>query len=533
MTDVAVFDYVIVGAGSAGCALAVRLSENPSVTVLLLEAGGADGTPLFTVPGAQVFVKNWPRYAWLYDCEPDASRHGVADNWRRGRILGGSSTINGLIWAVGLPSDYDAWSAAGLHDWSWSSVAPYFHRSETYADASPAERGRSGPVHVERFRSPHALTADLIAACAGNGMAAVEDINGINGPAVGFAQTNQRRGLRQSSSAAYLAPVRRRANLTVWTHAKADRLLFDGRRAMGVELRREGVTVQARARSEVLVCAGAIASPQLLMRSGIGPAEHLQALGLPVLVDSPQVGRNLQEHPELYVEFEVTTPTYTRSSTWAGMLAAGARYAWSRSGPATSPGTHLLGYAHSGQQTGGPPDLLLFAGPWGRLEDEQTFSRGTPVFSLSPSVARPRSRGMLCLSGAHPDAPPRIEPNLLSDPDDVATLAAGVRLVDRIAATAPFARHVSRRLTPDFNLDDTAALHRFIRDDASICYHASGTCRMGIDSSSVVDQQLRVRGIEALRVVDASVMPTIPSGNLNAPTIMISERAADFIRGAN
>lgn len=474
------FDFIVVGAGSAGCAVAARLSEDAATSVLLIEAGGQDGTPLFTVPGAQVFLKDWTRYAWLYDCQPDASRLNRPDQWRRGRILGGSSTINGLM----------------------------------------------------RFSSPHCLVPDLLRAFANAGVDVVDDINLTDTAAVGLVQTNQYRGLRQSASAAYLAPARHRPNLDIWTDCRADHILFDGRRAVGVAVRRAGVVIKARARREVVVSTGAIASPLLLMRSGIGPAAWLQQAGLPVRVDAPDVGCHLQEHPELYVEYEVRQPTYTRHRHPAHLAAIGLQWALARKGPATSPGSHILGYAHSGLAPSDPPDLLMFAGPWGRLEDAQTFTRGTPVFSLSPSVARPRSRGRVKPTGPSADDPPRIEPHLLADPHDVRTLMAGVRLADRIASQAPFAQYVHRRLTPAVALDDEVELERFVREDASICYHACGTCRMGGDSDAVVDGELRVRGVAGLRVADTSVMPAIPSGNLNAPASMIGERAADFIRKA-
>jgi len=279
------FDFIVVGAGSAGCAVAARLSEDAATSVLLIEAGGQDGTPLFTVPGAQVFVKDWTRYAWLYDCQPDASRLNRPDQWRRGRILGGSSTINGLM----------------------------------------------------RFSSPHCLVPDLLRAFANAGVDVVDDINLTDTAAVGLVQTNQYRGLRQSASAAYLAPARHRPNLDIWTDCRADHILFDGRRAVGVAVRRAEVVIQARARREVVVSTGAIASPLLLMRSGIGPAAWLQQAGLPVRVDAPDVGCHLQEHPELYVEYEVRKPTYTRHRHPAHLAAIGLQWALARKGPATSP----------------------------------------------------------------------------------------------------------------------------------------------------------------------------------------------------
>ncbi len=526
----AAFDYVVVGAGSAGCVVAARLSEDPDCSVLLLEAGPPDTDIRFAVPGGQLFVKDWARWAWQYATAPDASRADREEFWRRGRMLGGSSSINGLIWARGLPSDFDAWAHAGLSGWGWSDVLPWFNKAETFLPAQ-AGRGNDGPVQVETWRSPHPLCAPLMQACVDQGMAPVDDINGANGAAIGLAQTNQYRGVRSSASRAYLQPVRRaRRNLTVWSNTQCKRLQLQGNRVTGVEVVRDGTALVVAARREVIVCAGAIASPQLLMLSGIGPAEHLQSLGLPVSAHAPSVGANLHDHPELYVEYVVNQPTYSSGMQWRQLLRTAWHYASSRSGPAASPATHVLGYANSGRATvRAAPDLLLFAGPWGRLEDEGTFSGRNAVFSMSPSVCRPYSRGSVRLRSSDPAAPPMIEPQLLSDTRDVHTLMAGVRLVDRIFAAPAMRAHVRRRISVPQGLHDDAALEAFVRNDASICYHATGTCRMGVDADAVVDARFRVRGVAGLRVVDASVMPSITSGNLNAPVIMLAERASHFI----
>jgi choline dehydrogenase len=536
-SPIAEFDVVIVGAGSAGCAIAARLSEDPHCRVLLVEAGGRDGQLPFEVPGAQVFIKGWSRYAWLHEVQPDHSRAGRPDEWRRGRILGGSSTINGLIWAHGLPSDFDGWAAQGLDNWSWREVQPWFARCEAYAQAVEGDgRGRSGPVTVQRWPWAHPFARTLMQACGDQGMRVVDDINAVNEAAIGVVQTNQRHGRRVSSSAAYLRPARGRQNLTVWTNTRATRVCFDGPRASGVELVRDGQALTATARREVVLSAGAILSPLLLMQSGIGPGAQLQAHGIQVRVDAPEVGSNLSEHPELYVDFEIDQPTYSTQMQLRSMLSAGWQYLRHRGGPATSPGTHALGYAHSGCEgppaPGLPPDLLLFCGPWGRLVDASTFQGQAPVFSMSPSVCRPRSRGTVRLASGDPMAPPRIDANLLGDDDDVRRLIAGVRLVHRLLKHPAVAPHVRRLVSPGPDVLDDEALAAWVRRDTSICYHANGTCRMGVDERAVLDAQLCVRGVKGLRVADASVMPIITSGNLNAPVTMIGERAAHFIQQA-
>ena len=528
-----VFDYVVVGAGSAGCVLAARLSEDANVSVLLVEAGGRDTSPLFTVPGGQAFIKDWRRYAWLYDIERDGSRLSRTEVWRRGRILGGSSTINGLIWAWGLPRDFDAWAARGLPGWSWDRVVPYFRKSETYHSTQTAGhdmRGTSGPIQVETFRSPHAVIPDLIRACGSVGMPLAHDINAVSWPAIGHVQTNQRHGIRQSSARAYLGPARGRRNLSIWTQCRTTGIQIEDGVARGVQVVRDGTELSIRARREVILCAGAIASPQLLMLSGIGPAAHLTALGIEVKVDSPQIGRNLHDHPELYVEYQVAARTYSRGKSPMAVASAALQYMMGRKGPATSPGTHALGYARSGVSPGPEADILLFCGPWGQLSGTDPFKRGLEVFSLSPSVCKPRSRGTVTLRSHDPLAPPKINANLLGDGFDVTILREGIRMLDRIASAEPMRRHVIRRLTLPDGLDNDRRVDDYVRSATGICYHACGTCRMGADPDSALDPALRVRGVGGLRVVDASVMPEITSGNLNAPTVMIAEVAADLIR---
>lgn len=521
------YDYIVVGAGSAGCVIASRLTEDPNVSVLLIESGGSERNWKFRIPGGQSFVKDWDPYAWLYPTESDPSRRGQSEIWRRGRILGGSSSINGVIYAVGLPRDYDLWADLGASGWSWKDVEPYFHRAERCPGLEG--RGQTGPVHVEVLRSPHISTNDLIASAASAGIPATRDINRVQGEAIGVAQTNQLRGLRQDSATAYLRPAWRRPNLRVLTHARVERVIFDQGQATGVKLLANGKHFDVSARREVVLTAGAFGSPHLLMLSGIGPADQLRAHGIDVVADSPSVGRNLQDHPELYVEYEVRDRTYSSAMQWHQLALSGLEFAFARRGQATSCASHILGYARSAPREQAP-DLLLFAGPWGYLEDSFTFKSSVNTYSLSPSLCHPRSRGWIALRSADFREKPLIVPNLLSDQDDVIRLMQGVRVVDRIAQTKPFSDRVIKRLSPDFDLSDDAALEAYVRANAGICYHACGTCRMGDDLSSVVDSRLRARGVSRLTVADASVIPLVTSGNLHAPTVMIGERAVDLLR---
>ncbi len=521
------YDYIIVGAGSAGCVIASRLTEDPKVSVLLIESGGSERNWKFRIPGGQSFVKDWERYAWLYQTESDPSRHDRTETWRRGRILGGSSSINGVIYAIGLPRDFDLWAEMGASGWSWRDVEPFFRRAERCPGLHG--RGQSGPVHVEILRSPHRSTEDLIASANAVGIQAVKDINLANSDAIGIAQTNQLSGLRQDSATAYLRPAWRRRNLRVLTHARVERVIFDQGQASGLQLSAHDKHFAVKARREIVLSAGAIGSPHLLMLSGIGPAQQLQTHGIAVVADSPSVGSNLHDHPELYIEYEVKDRTYSSAMQWHQLALSGLQFALARRGQATSCASHILAYARSRPEEQAP-DLLLFSGPWGYLEDNFTFKSRVNTYSLSPSLCHPRSRGRIALRSPDPREAPVIDPNLLGDRDDVIRLMRGVHLVDRIAQTKPFSDRVIRRLSPDFDLSDDSSLEAYIRENASICYHACGTCRMGDDPLSVVDSRLRVRGVGHLTVADASVIPLVTSGNLHAPTVMIGERAAELLR---
>jgi choline dehydrogenase len=524
-------DYIVVGAGSAGAVVAARLAADANVSVVLIEAGGSGRTPLLMLPGAMTFIRDWSPYAWQYATEPDPSRGGRADTWKRGRTLGGSSSINGLIWARGLPRDFDGWEALGASGWGWSGVRPYFMKAETAMGLDGPDRGQRGPVWVETFRSPHPLSTALLASFGAAGFPIVADINQARGAAAALTQTNQRAGIRQSTETAYLRHPPR--NLTILQRTRVRRLLIADGKATGVEVSRDDGGVQRiSARREVVLSAGAIESPALLLRSGIGPAAQLQALGITPVIDSPEVGMNLQDHPDLYVEYAVSQATYSDAGRWFRLPASGLEFLLRRGGPATSPGTHVFAY---GSSTGrlDDPDLLYFTGPFGQITDG-AFTGKQAVYSITPSVCRPHSRGKVWISSADPLAAPRIQPNLLGDERDLALIVDAIGIADDIVGQAPFRDSLVGRVRPHDGLHrtDRAGLEAFARAGVSTCHHSCGTCRMGSDDRSVVDPQLRVRGVANLRVADASIFPQITSGNLNAPVIMVGERAADLIKRA-
>ena len=527
------YDYIIVGAGSAGCVLAARLSENPAARVLLLEAGPPDDADEIHIPAALNLLFQ-STFDWDFWTVPQERAAGRAIYWPRGRMLGGSSSMNAMIYMRGARYDYDTWrDEYGCTGWGYTDLMPYFRRAEDNSRGASAYHGAGGPLSVTdlKYRSP--LTKAFTASARECGVAANDDFNGSRQDGSGFYQVTQRDGHRWSAADAYLRPAMSRPNLEVLTDARATELVIEAGRAAGVRYLRRGAEELARAETEVILAAGAIGSPQLLMLSGVGPADHLRDLGIVVRVDSPGVGANMSDHPVVTAMWETPrTPGLWEESTPANL----ARWRLRHSGPLTSNVAEAGGFSRT-RPSLPAPDVQWHALP----TPYRRAGLGDPserVFSLLIGLVEVGSRGQLWLRTADPRHKPAIDPAYLSDPSDIEPLAVGVRMAREFAAAGPLGKACRDELAPGPDVRTDAQVREFIRRDLSTLYLPVGTCAMGGDSplaagkpASVVDPELRVRGVERLRVVDASVMPVVPRGNTNAPTIAIAERAADLIVG--
>jgi choline dehydrogenase len=520
------YDYVIVGAGSAGCVLANRLSEDPGVSVLLLEAGKRDRHPTIKIPAA--FAKQFKtKLDWDYQTEPEPGCEGRSLFVPRGKSLGGSSSMNAMVYMRGRPQDYDRWRELGCAGWGWEDVLPYFKRAETNSRGASELRGGEGPLQVSDPRSPSILSKRFVAAAEARGIPGNRDFNGDTQEGAGLVQVTQRGGRRWSTADAYLRPVAERENLTVATGRHVLRMELEGERAIGVRHRggRGGEEV-ARAAREVVLAAGAINSPQLLMLSGIGPAEHLREHGIEPAIEAPAVGANLHDHPYVVAVWE---STIGRSLADAERPKALLEYLLRRSGPLSSSVAEACAFVRS------RPDLpeadLQFHFAPAYFVENGFAKHEDHAMTFGPVVITPRSRGELLLRSGDPLAKPRFRTGALSEPEDVAALVAGVKLARELAATEPLASASGAELFPGPSVRDDAELERDARRRVELLYHPVGTCRMGSDDEAVVDPELRVRGVDGLRVADASVMPVIVAGNTNAATVMIGERAADLVRG--
>lgn len=522
-------DYVIVGAGSAGAALACRLSEDPGVTVTLLEAGGSHRKPYFTIPLLSALTLQRARYNWCETSEPDPTRDGRRDYWPRGKVLGGSSSINGQIFVRGNRHDYERWREAGNPGWGWDEVLPYFRKLENNLAFDGELHGRQGPVHVSPVRTQNPLSDLFVEAAVHAGIPASADLNGARQEGVARNQVSQFEGRRDSTAWAYLDSARARPNLRILTGATASRVLFDGRRASGVEYRRGGARCVARARREVIVSASAIGSAKLLLLSGVGSAAQLQALGVAVVRDLPGVGRNLQEHCGPWMTWEVNRPTFNDHYNPWGMARAALRWWRRRDGILASPGCEAIAFVKSRPGLADADAQIHFT-PIG-LEHEGAGHRiyKQSSVALIPNLGNPCGRGEVKLRSADPDDPPLIQPCLL-DERDLPAFVGLLQLCRKIMASAPMRDAVVRELRPGPGVVSDAELVAYLKAQAVPHYHPVGTCRMGADPLAVVDARCRVHDLEGLRVVDASIAPTLVNANTNAMSIMIGERAADLIR---
>ena len=523
------FDFIVVGAGAAGCVLANRLTASGRHTALLLEAGGEDSNPWIHIPlGYGKHFSN-PKVNWLYYSETDEKTASRRILQPRGKVLGGSSSINGLLYIRGQHEDYDRWRDLGNAGWGYADVLPYFRKAEDQARGADEYHGAGGPLSVSDPSEPHPLADAFLAAADACGYPRNDDFNGATQEGFGYNQWTLRKGLRSSAATGYLRPARRRGNLAVVTHAHATRILFSGTRATGVEYLRHGSLASALARKQVIAAGGSFNSPQLLQLSGVGPASLLKDFGIPVVADLPGVGMNLQDHYTGRMIYECTEPITLNDVVrhpGRGLMAA-LRYAFLRKGPLAMGSSYATGFirAHPASAT---PDvqtsISLFS-----MDTAGDKLHSFPGFFLAARLLRPESRGSVLIRSRDPLQPPAIRPNYLSAEKDCTVLVGGLNAMRRLAQAPALSRYIVRERDPGPSCASDADLLDFLRRRGGIAYHPVSTCKMGDDAAAVVDDRLRVRGLQGLRVVDASIMPTLVSGNTFAPTVMIAEKGADMI----
>jgi choline dehydrogenase len=530
------FDYIVVGAGSAGCVLAARLSEDPATRVLLLEAGPPDRSLWIHLPIGYGKTMWSPTYNWCFHTDPVPGMNDRRIYWPRGKTLGGSSSINGLIYIRGQREDYDHWAALGNTGWGWEDVLPWFIKAEGNQRGASFLHGADGPLKVSDIASKHELIEAFIDGARQTGVPRTEDFNGPQQEGAGYFQLNTHRGWRCSTAKAYLKPALRRPNLRVETNAQASGVILDERRAVGVRWRQGGEIKSASCQAEVLLSAGAIQSPQLLQLSGIGPAELLHRHAIGVAAALPGVGENLQDHLQIRLTYECTRPITTNDqlNSWYGRLSIGAQWLLFRSGPLAvginQGGCFMRALKDdAGKPVARTPDIQFHVAT---LSADMAGGSVHPYsgFTMSVCQLRPESRGHVRIRSADPFVTPEMQPNYLATELDRRTAVAGVKAAREIAATPAIRPLVKREVKPGTQAGDDHSLLEFCRDQGATIFHPSGTCKMGNDAMAVVNERLRVRGMGGLRVIDCSVMPTLVSGNTNAAAVMLAEKAAAMIR---
>ena len=526
------YDFVIIGAGSAGCVLANRLSEDPGVSVLLLEAGGADWNPWIHVPVGYFKTMHNPATDWCYLTDPDEGIKGRRLQWPRGKVLGGSSSLNGLLYIRGQREDYDGWAAAGNKGWDYDSVLPYFKKSECQERGGNEYHGTEGPLHVSDLRLRREIAERFIEAAKAAGIPYNPDVNGATQEGVGYFQQTSYKGFRCSTARAFLRPALKRRNLTLVKRAHCQRLLLEGKRVLGVEYRQGERLQRVKANREVLLASGAIGSPQILQCSGIGNPEHLTGVGIDCLHELPGVGENLQDHLQIRLVFKTRCRTLNDEVRHLlKKLAVGTQYVLTRTGPLTLAASQVCVFTRSrdGLER---PDIQFHMQP---LSADKPAEGVHPFSAFTASVCqlRPTSRGSIRITSPDPGVYPSIQPNYLSTEEDCRVAVDAIKMARRIAEQVPLAEVITDEYVPGPQYQSDEELLDAARHYSQTIYHPAGTCKMGHDIFSVVDDQLRVHGLEGVRVVDASIMPVIISGNTNAPTIMIAEKAADMIKASH